>query len=836
MKIVFKYVLNNLWERKGRTLLVILAIILSTAIFFSTQSLSKNLENMYLNVVRKDFGMADIIVEGNKSQEYSLFDADVLDNEMARYVAVVRCFVTSGYMVNKHEAQLVNLYGYNSISDLEYTNPVLMAIGKQINEKLAEDDIIISEIVANKYSLKMGDTVTIRINNNDETFVVAGLAYSKGMFIDTGSQISAIVSQTRMNELFGVENKINCIFIKLSEGQIISEEIKKLNEIMPNQNVSELLSENASKAYTDRITVSFYLMSIAVFFISIFLIYSSFKVISLERMPIFGIFRSIGATKLSTNFVLIIEAVACAAIGGLIGCIGGIGLLYLMLYFSAPSWMHTAGIPIEMDFSYVMLALSFLFSIIIALISVIIPAISTNKYSISTLIKSKKDDDKTIKYNPIICGIKVVLFIGFMLGVLLLPENWMVYYGTVTCVAVIVLMLLLVYDIVRILCFLLKPLVSLVFRYEGEIAIKNLTGNSCTINNVRLLTISMTVVIMINVFGRSLITSISDFFADSKYQIEVQGDDIDQNYIKKINALQGISQVYPMYISHNVKVKNYNSTIPTLNGIDTEKYLDFFDLHFNGNCQEILNKLSEEKNILVSSTLKASMSIKEGDKLSIVMQNDDIEFTVVGFYDTLESAALVDGSCLKENMNSEGYTTLLLQTENNEQNEVLIVKDDVITSSIGLNYQIKTLDEIKQSSLDSNKQIVTIMDTFSIITLIIAITGMINNVIISFMEKKWIFSVQRAIGMSKIQLVKVTLIESALTGLIGSLLGIVGGSCLLLIAPKIMKNLGLQLVMHISVISALEYFGCGILITIFSSLNSIIKSSKMSIIETIKYE
>lgn len=836
MKIVFKYVLKNMWEKKGRTLLVILAIILSSSIFFSTQSLSKNLENMYLNVVRKDFGTADIIVEGNKSPEYSLFDVDVLDNEESRYEAVVRCFAASGYLVNIDETQLVNLYGYNSVSDLEDTNPVLMAMGKQTNEKLDKDDIIISETVANKYNLKIGDIVTIRINNNDETFEVAGLAYSKGMFIDTGSQISAIVSQERMNELFGVENKINCMFIKLTDDQIISEEIKRINEIMPNQNVSEIFSENASKAYTDRITVSFNLMSIAVFFISIFLIYSSFKVISLERMPIFGVFRSIGATKLSTNVVLIIEAVTCAAIGGLIGCIGGIGLLYLMLYYSAPAWMHTAGIPIEMEFSYITLAFSFLFSILIALISVIIPAISTNKYSISTLIKSKKDDEKTIKLNPVVCGIKVVLFVGFMLGVLLIPENWMVFYGTVTCVAVIVLMLLLVYDIIRILCFLLKPLVSLVFRYEGEIAIKNLNGNSCTINNVRLLTISMTVVMMINVFGSSLITSISDFFADSKYQIEVQGDDIDQNYIKKINALQGISQTYPMYISNNVKVKNYNSTIPTLNGIDAENYLDFFELHYDGNCQDILNKLSEGNNILVSSTLKASMAIKEGDKLSIVMQNDDVEFTVVGFYDTLESAALVDGSCLKDNMGLEGYTNLLLKTDNNEPNEVLTVKDSVITSSMGLDLQIKTLDEIKQSSLDSNKQIITIMDTFSLITLIIAITGMINNVIISFMEKKWIFSVQRAIGMSKIQLVKVTLIESALTGLIGSLLGAVGGLCLLFITPMIMKNLGLQLVMHISVINVLEYLGCGILISILSSLSSIIKSSKMSIIETIKYE
>lgn len=56
-----------------------IAVMLSTSIFFSTQSLSKNLENIYLNVIRKDFGSADISISSGSSQKSQLFEMDEIN-------------------------------------------------------------------------------------------------------------------------------------------------------------------------------------------------------------------------------------------------------------------------------------------------------------------------------------------------------------------------------------------------------------------------------------------------------------------------------------------------------------------------------------------------------------------------------------------------------------------------------------------------------------------------------------------------------------------------------------------------------------------------------------
>jgi len=117
------------------------------------------------------------------------------------------------------------------------------------------------------------------------------------------------------------------------------------------------------------------------------------------------------------------------------------------------------------------------------------------------------------------------------------------------------------------------------------------------------------------------------------------------------------------------------------------------------------------------------------------------------------------------------------------------MKDRISAVSAGKEVQVRTLEEIRESSLASNRQIVSIMDLFSLIVLVIAVTGMINNVIISFMEKKWIFAVQRSIGMSRAQLAGTALLEAMFTGLMGSLPGVCGGICLLYLAPMIMENL-----------------------------------------------
>lgn len=836
MKIILKYLFKNMNEKKGRTLLIVLAVALSTAIFFSTQSLSINLENMYLDVIKKEYGSADISITQGTTAASQVFELKEIDSSKSDYNAVVGTFIATGYLQEDSGQRNVRLYGYNSVSDLDSMNEILLEQGMDPKKKLNDDEIVINSLTAQKYGYKLDSVLKIRINGEEKQLKVVAIAYVKGLFIETGQQIPAIVSAKMLNDCYDLEDKINCIYIDVKNSQIIDDEVTRINKMYPDQTVNELLSENASKAYTERITVSFYLMSIAVFFISMFLIFSSFKVISLERMLMTGVFRSIGATKRMTNWVMLMEALVYALIGGVLGSAVGIGLLHAMLYLSSPQWIHEAGMQMKVEYSVVWLVVGLVFSLLIAFLSVLIPILGSNKYEISTLIKSKKEDGKPAKFNLVAFVVKGILFAAGMIIFSLVPNSFILFYGILLSVVILILLILIVYDVIKLLSILLRPLIFMVFRHEGTIALKNLNENASTINNVRLLTISITVYLLISVFGSSLISSISDFFSECKYQLSVTGEDIDQPYIDKVKKINGVDSVYPEYTASNIQIDGRNSTIPALSGIDSKEYLNFYEFHCDGDRQALLDRLGEGDGILVSSTLQISLSLDEGDTISLVMDNRNREFTVIGFYDTLESAALIDGKSMKEYMDLNNYNSLLVKAKDAGEESVGMLKDKVVIESADYNLQVVKLEEIKDTSLESNRQIVVIMQIFSVIVMIIAISGMTNNVIISFMEKQRIFAVQRSIGMSKFQLIKIALIEAGLTGLIGSLIGIAGGLCLLYVVPEIMMALGLRIIIRFSATELLIIMAAGIGITIVAAIGSAVKTSKMIIINAIKYE
>ena len=60
---------------------------------------------------------------------------------------------------------------------------------------------------------------------------------------------------------------------------------------------------------------------------SIFIIYSSYKVITLDRLPVIGTFRSTGATQKMVTGILLLESLLYGCVGGFAGIPLGILVL-----------------------------------------------------------------------------------------------------------------------------------------------------------------------------------------------------------------------------------------------------------------------------------------------------------------------------------------------------------------------------------------------------------------------------------------------------------------------------------------------------------------------------
>jgi putative ABC transport system permease protein len=79
---------------------------------------------------------------------------------------------------------------------------------------------------------------------------------------------------------------------------------------------------------------------------------------------------------------------------------------------------------------------------------------------------------------------------------------------------------------------------------------------------------------------------------------------------------------------------------------------------------------------------------------------------------------------------------------------------------------------MKKSDKESNESLFSMVRIFSIMVMVIGISGVMNNFAISFMERKRSLAMLRAAGMSKAQIIKMIFIEALSGGLIGGTAGI----------------------------------------------------------------
>jgi putative ABC transport system permease protein len=93
-----------------------------------------------------------------------------------------------------------------------------------------------------------------------------------------------------------------------------------------------------------------------------------------------------------------------------------------------------------------------------------------------------------------------------------------------------------------------------------------------------------------------------------------------------------------------------------------------------------------------------------------------------------------------------------------------------------------------------------------------------------------------SLGMSKRQTIKMLFIEALSAGVIGGIMGIATGLAMTAIIPFVMKAMLFPIPMHYQSSIFATCMALGITITLISSIAPALKSSKMNIIEAIKYE
>jgi len=830
--IIIKFIFKNIWEKKLRTLLVLFSICLSTALLFSSLGISDNVAEVYLKQIRSQIGESELVIYAGQdapSRYFSPARAEIFTNDLEYTVGIIS--ETGSYKISPRDQVMVSLEGLK-LEDLQKMNPLVLQEQYGLHP-FKGNKIIISRLTADKYELNAGDKLDVKIKDNLHRFTIAAIAAPEGLLMPGTDGFSAVVPLETLSSIISERGKVSQLYIKTKNPLMIEQVKADLQKQYPRYEITQTITDKELKEYTQVIRVPFLLMLMLVVLISIFVIYTAFKVIAFERMPVMGTFRSIGATKKRINLLLLSESISYGVIGGALGCLLGIGLLYGMTYSMAMNPWDPAPPEVEISFSYLYMGISFVSAVVLSVGSSLIPIIRINKVPLRDIILNtyaRQDDIKTGRTR-----IALVILVLSLVVPRLVPEQAAGVLGSLSIITATVAVVWLIPHIMDFFILFYQRFIPRIFGNEGILALKNIYRSKDMLNNITLLTIGLASLLLINTISFSVTREVAYAYSDFKTDIMAYMSDADRKAEASLKSVKGVESVLGFYERGDVEIAGTADKIGIIYGMDGSRMSDFMNFRLQGDEAEMLQKFANHRTIIPSTFMKRKMDLKEGDFLTLKTARGDKKYQIIGFSNTIlnnGNTALIHEKYVKSDWEMKYYSEFWINTSGDPETVSKSLQDKMLHRNI---YSI-TMDEMAENNEKSNNQLLYLLQGFSLVTMVIGIFGVFNNIVVSLLTRKRYLAVFRSIGMSQRQMVKVLLTEALSAGLIAGFTGIVIGLIYLVQTGQLLFLLNLPIRMHYPPQYFIAAVIAGALISVLATLLPSRQTARLDIVRELKYE
>lgn len=833
MFILMKYMLKNIIEKKFRTLIVVISIMVSSALFFSSIEISDAMVKISTDRLRQYVGSSDIVIRAKDTSPGPFFATEDAQTYSNKTEYIIEALEGVGQFERKSETVTLNLLGMDS-EDMERMNPITLEKSANWSDFTGKK-LVVSSRTAEQYDLEKGDSVELDINGQKTSFEIFGIAKASGMFREDGGMMYGWMPKQPLSDAMKSGEDVNALFIKAKADTNVPNLIDDLSDDYADYLVSESISDEEVRSQVGPIANTFLLMTIIVTLLSVFIINSSVKVIVFERIPVIGTFRSVGATKRMTSILLLAESALYGALGGIFGCLLGVGVLYLMTMV-----LNSGATDAPLAINSTRMGMTFGMALVLPVLSSLFPVLKASRTQLKDIILNKVDDDSGQKKNNLLRFLIGAAFLGAA-GVIPpnMPFDLAVPLG-VTC------LMLIMIGVVLITPFLLNAFGAILIKAfgwlignEGFFAVKNIRDNKNTLNNISLLSIAVATLLMINVVGYGVVVELTNFYSTTpKFDVMARADRMDQAFVDKAEQMNGVESIYAAYVANNVKVKGEQGAIGQIEGASGQEFLEHWSYQkMSKDRVALIDELQDGRNILLTNILRERLEVEEGDTLTLELATGNKEYKVIGFIDTSRNNgnyAVVSADNLKQDADKKFYSSLTIFTKDGADPE-RVAKDFQKEFSADHPWS-RTLQSIADVDRQNSDQQFLILQGFSVLALMISVLSIVNNLVINFIQRKRALAMYRSVGMSKGQIIKMIMVESVIGGVLGAIAGVIGGLLLISLVPYVINALGLRIIIHYTAPVFIYTITAGIMVTVIASIAPAIKSSKLNIIEAIKMD
>lgn len=824
MKVFLKFIRKSMTEKKTQFILLLVAVILSSTLVVCSFGLTDVVKSTFTETFTKLFENRDINITAKNST--GLIKLNEVNTDGLKDL-LPSLDLNGIYKVDSTKST-VNI----SAREKKYINKDKIIEGSKEDGIFTNNKAIISKRTADNKNFKLGDKIKVTLNGVEEEFEISNIYATDGPFYGDDTNFTLIVPYKYIADKLNIDGYYTTLRATSINGDA-KETSATFNENNKDFDGSELVNKDMMEQATGMITNILMLLSSIVIFLSVIIIFSSFKLIVTERIPIIGTFLSQGATKFKVAQILIMESFLYGLIGGVLSFFLGSGLIKVIAYYTSP--LKEYGIINEAPIMIKYLFISLAFGIGLSVLSSIIPILSIRKLPVKDVILGKYE--ASYKTNRL----------RFILGVILLVSGLLIYFLTSNITLGLFLLLFSFVLMMKKIVEVIASLLYLFFRDRAPIiavAFNNVKSSKELTNSITIMLIAIISVTSITSVSSSLVDVVTGAYDSLRYDLSVTtvSTPLSNNSELIINeVLSKDSRVDKDSIQ--IMGTQFGNTelfgFPIM-GIDEDKYrevdgyLDWENKDMKASYENL--KDSREPSVLITKNLNKMFNVSEGDYVTISIGNNELKVKVVGIIDgkLMNNGffMMMKNSTIRENVGGGRYEQITFKV-NGDVDEI---KTSLSKSLEKYDVRITSLKEQKENNLENNAMLINIISIFSGLAVIIAAFGLLNNMGISYLNSKKTLALLTSLGLSKGNKNRLLIYQGLIVVFFVGLLTIPFSLVVTGIMSELIKGLNIPFDIFFDISSMPTIILSLTFVTVLSTLPTLFKGKKLSVMEELKYE
>ena len=657
--------------------------------------------------------------------------------------------------------------------------------------------------------LKVGDKTHIVIQGQPTEVTVVG------EFHFESSMASATVVGMDPDWLMPIaapDGKVSNITIDLAKGASLDTVKSEVTKVVPDdaqvKTRAELIKEQNKTIESQLGFVQTFLMVFVVvaMFVGSFIIMNSFAMSVRQRVKEFALLRAVGASPGSVFGIVFLQAVVIGIIGSALGVAAGAGLLA-----GLAKLLDNMGMPLleGTGLTAPIIVISLVVGLAVTIIGALLPAREAAlTHPVEAMRGVSGSREKSLVLRTIIGGLLLAAGAAAVAAAWVNEDLEQRQLIMGLGAGGVVLGLLIVSPT------LARPVVAVLglpfrmLRPSGRLALRNIVHNPRrTANTSGALMVGMALVCAGATLAASFNASTADEIDRSlKADLLVQpatmsssNTKLSSEKAKELAAIDGVKETssYTLYVNAVTKPDGSQNPAATSLVIDPATYSSAYDIRVTSGSLSDLDATHVAVN--------KDENLKMGDKVTLTGPNGSVEATVgaivdpkgIGgtyFYSPKVAAAVGSwtspGTSTDPDHVLDAPLGMLLTLEDGANLDTVRHKaEDIVADTY--QYSVNDANQLSDKVGQRINQMLAVLYGLLGLSIVIAILGIVNTLVLSVSERTREIGLMRAVGLGKTQLAGEIITESVLTSLYGTVLGGATGVVLAAALKKILEDQGL---------------------------------------------